>query len=129
MQQQPGVAGSLLMLPAKVRIVVGIIIFILGAGLAVVLWGRGVVAGATIFGMVFGFFLTLSGISSHRRESGQKAQLQSVMARQDEIIEDMIALKRSGGNPVRYLNEQGIRDGEIRATLLEEMKRRIADPQ
>jgi len=129
MRQHPdnaGGLGALLMLPAKVRIVAGILLAVVGAVLAVVLWNRGVVAGATIFAVVLGFFLAWSGVSSQRRESRQQAQRKSVASRQEEILEDMVALKRSGGNPVRYLNEQGIQDAEIRATLLEEMKQRLA---
>jgi hypothetical protein len=128
--QQPsgggGLIGSLLMLPPKARVVTGIILAVLGAGLAVALWGRGVISGITIFLMVIGFFLSLSGISGIRREARQQAQLKSVLERKEEMLQDMVDLKRSGKNPVRYLNDQGVQDPDLRASLLEEMKARIA---
>lgn len=122
----PGLLGSLLMLPPKARILTGVVMAVLGAGLAMALWGRGVIAGATLFLMVAGFFLSWSGVSSARREARQKAQLQSILARKEEILNDMVHLKRSGGNPVRYLNEQAIQDPELRSALLEEMKGRLS---
>jgi hypothetical protein len=39
----------------------------------------------------------------------------------------MIDLKLSGKNPVRYLNDQGVQDGDLRSALMEEMKQRIAE--
>jgi len=122
----PGLVGSLMMLPPKARLVAGIVMALLGAGLTVALWGRGIVFGATIFCMVVGFFLAWSGYSGLERQARALAQLRSVEERRDEILQDMIDLKKAGGSPVRYLNEQGIQDAELRSVLLEEMKERMS---
>lgn len=121
-----GLLGSLMMLPPMARIVTGIIMTVLGAGLAVALWGRGVISGLTILLGVVGFFLAWSGFSSRQSQAKQDAELQSILGRKEEMLQDMVDLKRSGGNPVRYLNEQGVQDAELRAALLEELKQRLA---
>jgi hypothetical protein len=122
-----GLLGSLLALPPWARLFMGLLLGLLGAGLAVALWGRGFISGVTIFLVVIGFFLSWSGISGIQRQARQQTLLKTILERKEEMLKDMIDLKLSGKNPVRYLNDQGVQDGDLRSALMEEMKQRIAE--
>jgi hypothetical protein len=41
----------------------------------------------------------------------------------------MVAEKREGRNPIRWLNDQGIQDLEIRSLLIEGMNERLKQPR
>ena len=119
------ILDQLIRLPPKARIVTGILLFCAGVVATIGLWGRGVVWGLTLFLVVVGFLLLLSGIAAHFKERNREAFLASIEQHREEILAAMIGAKREGKNPVRFLNEKGIHDAEIRSALIEEMNQRL----
>jgi len=120
-----GIVEQMIRLPPKPRIVAGVLFFGAGTAATIGLWGKGVLWGLTIFMVVVGFLLTLSGISGLFRERHRREFLTSVEEHREEILGAMMEAKRQSRNPIRFLNEKGIHDAEIRGALLEEMNRRL----
>lgn len=121
----PGLFQTLLRLPPKARLGAGIVSMVGGGVLSAFLWDRGVVWGLPLFALVLGLFLSISGASGIRNDSRRRAMLESLARRKDELVDGLIEAKRTGKNPVRWLNEQGVEDAEIRGALLEHMKERL----
>jgi len=114
---------QLIRLPPKAQIVTGVLLFCGGIVVTIGLWGRGVIWGLTVFMVVVGFLLVLTGISRHFRQRHRETFLQSIQEHRQEILAAMVDAKRQGRNPVRFLNEKGIHDAALRTELIEEMNR------
>lgn len=129
---QPGndisIYQTLLRLRPRSRIIAGMVSIAGGVALTVLLWNRGVVWSLPVFAAVGGIFLFLSGLSGRRKEKERERLLAMAERRQEELISSMVAEKREGRNPVRWLNDQGIHDGEIRTLLLDAMNERLKLP-
>ena len=122
-----GVFTDLLRLPPKARLIAGIVCVAGGIGCTVLLWGRGVVWGLTLFATLAGLFLIFSGVGGIRSEKKRREFLESLRRRKQEILQVMIDTKRQGKNPIRYLNEQGIHDPALRTEFLDEMNEALKD--
>jgi hypothetical protein len=120
-----GILEQLIRLPPKPRILAGIVCLAVGVAATIALWGKGVLWGLTIFFVVAGFLLVLSGISGFFRERNRRAFVEMVETHREEILAAMIDAKRQGQNPVRFLNEKGIHDALVRGALIEEMNQRL----
>jgi hypothetical protein len=120
-----GILEQLIRLPPIPRIIAGAVCFAVGLAATVALWGRGVLWGLTIFLVVAGLGLLLSGISAFFRDRHHRAFLAMVEEHREEILAGMIEAKRTGQNPVRFLNEKGIHDARIRGSLVDEMNERL----
>ena len=116
---------NLLGLAPRPRMIAGAIAIAAGVASTILLWNRGVVWGLSLFAFVAGLFLFWSGISGMNRQKARAEQLATFRARQEELLDAMVEEKRQGRNPVRWLNDQGIQDPEIRSLLLEEMGSRL----
>lgn len=126
-QDEVDLYQRLLRLPPVPRIVAGIIALAAGAASSVFLWDKGVIFGLTLFAFVAGLFLLISGIASLRHQRKRRALVQSIAARKEEILEGMLAARKEGKNPIRWLNEQGIQDPEIRTWFIEALKARTKE--
>jgi hypothetical protein len=124
-QGSPGLFTRLLRLPPLPRVIAGIVAILGGAVTTVLLWGKGVVWGLTLFAFVAGLFLLISGLVGLRHQKERQALLDSVSKRKEEMIREMIEAKRKGYNPIRWLNDQGILDAEIRTMLLDAVNERL----
>jgi hypothetical protein len=120
-----GLYDRLLRLPPLPRVIAGIVALLGGFVSTVLLWGKGVVWGLTLFAFVAGLFLLISGLVGLRHQKDRQALLDSVSKRKEEMIREMIEAKRKGYNPIRWLNDQGILDAEVRSILLDAMNERM----
>lgn len=120
-----GVFLELMRLRLKYRLIAGILCLVAGVVCTVALWERGVIWGAAICFLVFGLILTGSGLLGMKSEKKQREFLESIRRRKGEILQVMINTRKQGRNPIRYLNEQGIHDPELRTALLDEMNARL----
>jgi hypothetical protein len=120
-----GIYQNLLGLPPKSRMIAGAVAIAGGVASTVFLWNRGVVWGLSLFAFVSGLFLFFSGISGMNRQKARAQQLAAFQARRKEWVEAMVEEKRRGGNPVRWMNDQGIHDPEIRSLLMEDVTARL----
>ena len=120
-----GLYDRLLRLPPMPRVIAWIVAIAGGGVSTILLWDKGVVWGLTLFAVVAGLFLLISGLVGMRHQKVRRALLASVEEKKEEMILKMIELKKQGKNPVRWLNDQGILDPEVRALLLEAMNERL----
>jgi len=119
----------LLRLPPQYRLITGIGCVLGGAFLTWSFWERGVVWGLTLFVVAGGLFMSVSGALDWRKQVRRRKYLESIRDRKDELLDGLIAAKRSGKNPVRWLNEQGITDAELRKWFFGAMEERLkGDP-
>jgi len=123
-----GVYQNLLGLPPRPRVIAGMVAIAGGVLLTVMLWNRGVLWGLPVFAVVGGLFLFFSGLAGLRRQKERRALIESVEARREELLEGMVTEKREGRNPVRWLNDHGIHDAEIRSLLIDGMNERLKRP-
>lgn len=123
-----GTYEMMLGLEPRARVVVGMASIAGGVLLTVLLWNRGILWGLSIFFAFAGIVAFFSGLSGLRKEKERKARIAEIDARKGELLEAMIAEKREGRNPVRWLNDQGFHDAEIRSFLLEAMTERLKKP-
>jgi hypothetical protein len=120
-------AGSftrLLRFPPKPRLVAGVLLMMAGVCSTIALWDKGVVWGLTLFGLVAGLFLSISGAAGIWNQARRRKMLESIAGRKEEILQRLMDAKREGKNPVRCLNDQGIHDPEVRTWFLEAMNER-----
>ena len=120
-----GLYDRLLRLPPMPRVIAGIVAIAGGGASTILLWDKGVVWGLTLFAVVAGLFLLISGLVGMRHQKVRRELLASVEEKKEEMILKMIELKKQGKNPIRWLNDQGILDAEVRARLLEAMNERL----
>jgi hypothetical protein len=111
--------------PPRERMIAGAIAIALGVAGTVLLWNRGILWGWTVFLFGAGVLLFFSGITGMSRQKARAKELAAFRARQPELVGAMIEEKRRGGNPVRWMNDHGIHDPEIRTILLEELGARL----
>ena len=116
---------NLLWLPSKPRLIVGLIAMTVGAILTVVFWQKGVIWFLTIFAVVGGFGLSLTGFLDMKKEAKLRAYRESIRRRVPELLNGLAEAKRQGQNLVRWLNEQGVVDVETRARLIEILNNRL----
>jgi len=123
-----GIYQDLLKLAPLPRLIAGIVLIPGGVLTTLVLWNRGVLWGLPAFFSVGGLFLLGSGISGLRQQKARRDRLAALETRREELVEAMVTEKREGRNPVRWLNDQGIHDAEIRGLLLDGMNERFKRP-
>lgn len=121
--------GGMLRLAPKPRIIAGLVLMVGGVGLSALLWDRGVIWGLPLFAGFFGMILFFTGLSGLTKQKARELLLSSVNERKEALIEGMLTEKREGRNPVRWLNDQGILDGEIRGLLIDAMNERLRQPR
>jgi hypothetical protein len=119
------ITEQLIRLAPKKRLIAGIVCMTASSGIAVALWEYGVVWGLTIFFFFMGILLSISGGFGLLRERRHRARVSDIMDKKEEFLAAMIDAKRQGRNPIRFLNEKGIHDAEIRTALIEEMNQRL----
>jgi hypothetical protein len=119
---------SLLRLKPRLRVASGMIGIAGGVIVSVLLWNRGVVWGYPLFAAGGGTLLLFSGLAGLRKEKARRELLTSVEEQKGVMIDAMVAEKRDGRNPIRWLNDQGIHDAEIRSLLIEGMNERLQRP-
>ena len=111
------------------RVFMGTIITGAGVYISVMLWERGVIARLPLFAALAGPFLFFSGLTGLRKAKERKAMFEEIRKREDELVGSMVTDKREGRNPIRWLNDQGIQDLEIRTLLIEAMNERLKQPR
>jgi hypothetical protein len=130
-EERPSVLGTydmMLGLQPRARVIVGMASIAGGVLLSVLLWNRGILWGLPIFFAVAGIIVFFSGLAGLRRQKDRKARIAEIDARKEELLEAMIAEKREGRNPIRWLNDQGFHDAEVRSFLIEAMNERLRRP-
>ena len=118
----------LLVLEPRSRVIAGMIMIAAGVIVSVLLWNRGFVWGWALFAFGAGTLAFFSGLAGLRKEKDRARRLADLEARKDGLIESMVAEKREGRNPIRWLNDQGILDAEIRSLLIDGMNERLKRP-
>jgi hypothetical protein len=118
----------LLGLAPRSRVTAGMTLIAAGVLVTVLLWNRGVVWGWALFAFGAGTLIFFSGLAGLRKEKERARRLAGLEARKDALLDCMVAEKRDGRNPVRWLNDQGIHDAEIRGLLIDGMNERLKRP-
>jgi hypothetical protein len=124
-----GVFVNLLRLPPRPRVIAGILSIAGGVLVSVLLWDRGVLWGLPIFAFIGGLFMFFSGLTGIRKQKERQKLLASFESRRTDLLDGMVAEKREGRNPIRWLNDQGIQDLELRSLLIEGMNDRLKQPR
>jgi len=103
----------------RTRLVAGIVCVAAGGLFTVFLWNRGFIGRLPLFAVAIGVPLAIGGFIGLIREARFREYRQEIRSREGEILETMIAARRGGGSLVRCLIDQGVRDLETRAELIE----------
>jgi len=130
-EESPSAMGTyqmMLGLGPRARVFAGMASIAGGVLFTVLLWNRGVIWGLPVFFVFAGTVVFFSGLAGLRKQKERAARLASIEARKEELLEAMVAEKREGRNPIRWLNDQGIRDAEIRSLLIDGMNERLKRP-
>ncbi len=123
-----GTYPMMLGLPPRGRVVAGMASIAGGVLLAVLLWNRGILWSLPVFFAFAGTLVFFSSLAGLRREKERKERIAAVAARREELLGAMIAEKREGRNPIRWLNDQGFHDADVRRFLIEAMNERLRQP-
>ena len=123
-----GIYQDLLKLSPLPRLIAGIVTIPTGILTTMLLWNSGFIWGLPLFFSAGGVFLGISGITGLRAQKARRERLAVLQTRREELLDAMVTERREGRNPVRWLNDQGIHDGEIRNLLLEGMNERFKRP-
>jgi hypothetical protein len=121
----PRVFVNLQGLSAYLRILAGAISIVIGSYITIYLWEGGFLLGLPIFLVVGGLCLFVPGCVDLKRELARSRELKEVLNREAEIAMKLVEAKRQGRNPYRALNEQNIRDPELRQLLLQKADQRL----
>ncbi len=111
------------------QIVLGSVILVGGLVGFAFLHEVGLIWGVPIAAIVIGAFALGDGCIGLRRQRSLEAQAQLVLEHREEIIQEVIAAKASGGNTVALLQGKGITDTRIRQAVLREARERMAEAE
>jgi hypothetical protein len=123
-----GTFQMMLGLQPRGRVIVGMASIAGGVLFTVLSWNRGILWGLPVFFAFAGILVFFSGLAGLRREKDRRERIAAVSARREELLEAMIAEKREGRNPIRWLNDQGFHDADVRSFLIEAMNERLRRP-
>jgi len=111
--------------PATQMLLGGVLLAVGVVGSAL-LYEAGFVWLLLIAAIVVGAVFLANGFSGLRRQRALHAQAKLVLEHREEILQEVIAAKSAGGNPVALLRDKGITDTRVRQALLREARRRMA---
>ena len=130
-EERPSALGTydmMLGLQPRARVIIGMASIAGGVLVTILLWNRGILWGWSIFFAVAGIVTFLSGLAGLSAQKRRKARIAELDARTEEFLEAMMAEKREGRNPIRWLNDQGFHDAEVRSFLIEALNERLKRP-
>jgi hypothetical protein len=107
------------------QIIGGILVFVLGVSMTIYFWTAELVVGLAVCMIIIGPTFFFFGLRDLRERRDLRRQIEKVSKEGKELVRKLVDHKRSGGNPIRLLEQEGIRHIKVRGFLLEEMRSRL----
>jgi hypothetical protein len=117
----PTLQEQLFGLAPRSRIVAGGIVSLLGVGAAIWFWDRGLIWYGSLFCVLLGPALVMSGIGDQARQRRFDAEVARAKAEWSDLRRELALARRTGGNSARLLQARGYREFAVRRWIVREL--------